>query len=61
MLFCISELAKTSNFCARWKDVSGNTAIGVMNETVGVNGSGNKPTVTLECRSVLFSDFDVKE
>ena len=53
MLLCISELAKTSNFCARWKDVSGNTAIGVMNETVGVNGNGNKPTVILECRSVL--------
>ena len=53
MLFCISELAKTSNFCARWKEKSGNTAIGAMNETVGVNGCGSTLTVKSEGRSVL--------
>ena len=33
--------------------MSGNTAIGAMNETVGVNGCGTMLTVNPECRSVL--------
>ena len=33
--------------------MSGNTAIGAMNETVGVNGCGNTLTVKSEGRSVL--------
>ena len=61
MQFSISESAKMSNSSTGWKDMNGSCAIGATKETVGVNGSGNKPTVTLECRSVLFSDFDIKE
>ena len=53
MLFSVSEVAKTSHFIAGSKDMSGNTAIGAMNETVGVNGCGNTLTVKSEGRSVL--------
>ena len=53
MLFSVSEVAKTSHFIAESKEKSGNTAIGAMNETVGVNGCGTMLTVNPECRSVL--------
>ena len=56
MQFSISELAKTSNSSARWKEMSGSIAFGAMKETVGVNGGGVGYLMVLsECRSVLVS------
>ena len=53
MLYSVSEVAKTSHFIAGSKEMSGNTAFGAMNETVGVYGCGTTLTVKSECRSVL--------